>query len=66
MLAGKFRHADGPFFRSLEKALAILHIDRQAYHGGTFVGSHVNKLLKFTYMINTHNTCNVKPSGKIH
>ena len=46
MLAAKFRSADGPFFRSLEKALTALHVERQAYHGGTFVGSHVNKLVK--------------------
>ena len=46
MLAEKFRHKDGPFFQSLDCALATLHVERQAYHGGTFVGNHVHKLLK--------------------
>jgi len=46
MLGGKFRHADGPFFRSLEKASTVLHVEQQAYHDGTFVGNHVNKLVK--------------------
>ena len=46
MLAEKFRHKDGPFFQSLDCALATLHVERQAYHGGTFVGNHVHNLLK--------------------
>ena len=70
MLAGKFRSADGPFFRSLEKALTVLHVELQAYHGGTFVGSHVNKLvkvLKFTYIKYAYTyQCSVNPSGTIH
>ena len=35
---------DGPFLQSLEKSLQQLHVQRQAYHGGTFVGNHVHKL----------------------
>ena len=35
-----------PSFQSLEKALTVLYVERQAYHGGTFVGNHVNKLVK--------------------
>ena len=45
MLGEKFRHKDGPFFQSLDRALAQLHVERQAYHGGTFVGNHVHKLV---------------------
>ena len=37
---------DGPFLQSLEKSLQQLHVQRQAYHGGTFVGNHVRKLLE--------------------
>ena len=37
---------DGPFYQCLEKGLKMLHVEKQAYHGGTFVGNHVNKLLK--------------------
>ena len=37
---------DGPFFQSLEHALVKLHVQRQAYHGGTFVGNHVHKLVQ--------------------
>ena len=37
---------DGPFMGSLECSLKALHVERQAYHGATFVGNHVHKLLK--------------------
>ncbi len=32
--------------QSLSRALDVLNVQRQAYQGGTFVGNHVNKLLK--------------------
>ena len=48
MLAEKFRHKDGPFFQSLDCALATLHVERQAYHGGTFVGNHGTQTLEGT------------------
>ena len=41
-----FKSKDGPFFKCLHGALKILNVERQAYQGGTFVGNHVNKLLK--------------------
>lgn len=31
---------------TLENCLASLHVERQAYHGGTFVRNYVQKLLK--------------------
>ena len=37
---------DGPFYSSLERTLQKLNVKRQAYHGGTFIGNHVHKLLK--------------------
>ena len=49
VLGEKFQQKDGPFFRSLDSALAKLHVERQAYHGGTFVGNHVHKLVKVNY-----------------
>ena len=45
-MSEKFKHNDGPFYRSLEATLSHLHVERQAYHGGTFVGNHVHKLLQ--------------------
>ena len=47
----KFKKEDGPFFRSLDLALATLHVERQAYHGGTFVGNHVHKMLQVLHKI---------------
>ena len=52
---------DGPFYMSLERTLQELNVKRQAYHGGTFIGNHVHKLLKvrrldFIYTI-ALNTC---------
>lgn len=32
--------------RSLDKALATFHVERQAYHGGSFIGNHVHRCLK--------------------
>ena len=42
----KFKKENGPFFKSLDLALATLHVERQTYHGGTFVGNHVHKMLQ--------------------
>ena len=36
----------GPCERSIESALDDKGIHRQAYHGGAFIGNHVNKALK--------------------
>lgn len=45
-LAKKFKPRDGPHFQSLSRSLDRLHVQRQAYHGGSFVGNHVHKLLQ--------------------
>ena len=55
-VAKKFEPKHGPFFQCLSRSLVELNIDRQAYHGGTFVGNHVNKLLKVL--------CNIKITHK--
>lgn len=36
----------GPCVANLDVTLKHLKVDRKAYHGGAFVGNHVNKLLK--------------------
>lgn len=38
--------SEGPFVRSLDKALGVMNVHRQAYYGGTFIGNHVHKCLK--------------------
>ena len=52
ILKEKFKPRDGPFFQALSKALDVLYVKRQAYQGGTFVGNHVHKLLKVSYIHN--------------
>ena len=37
---------EGPFAQSLEKELQRNNIQRQAYHGGAFVGNHINRALQ--------------------
>ena len=41
-----FKFSDGPYFKSLSQTLTSINIERQAFQGGTFVGNHVNNLLK--------------------
>lgn len=42
----EFAKEDGPFIRSLDKALSEFNVERQAYYSGTFVGNHVHRALK--------------------
>lgn len=42
----KFNRKEGPFIKQLERTLQSMHVQRQAYQGGTFVGNHVHKVLK--------------------
>lgn len=46
LLREKFKPKDGPFLKSLDKALQDLNVERQKYQGGTFVGNDVHKMLK--------------------
>lgn len=46
----KFVEGTGPCNRALEQALNKMHVQRQAYHGGEFVGNHVDKCLKVKYL----------------
>ena len=38
--------AGGPCVKILDETIARCHMQRQAYHGRSFVGNHVNKMLK--------------------
>ena len=49
-----FKVSDGPYVKSLSQSLTSLNIERQAYQGGTFVGNHVNKLLKVRLFLHHH------------
>ena len=40
-----FENSEGPFVRSLDKALGAMNVHRQAYYGGTFIGNHVHKCM---------------------
>ena len=37
---------DGPCKQALEDVLQEVHVERQAYHGKSFIGNHVQKMLK--------------------
>ena len=41
--------------RALDDALALFHVEREAYYNGTFVGNHVHRCLK-VYIHNTSST----------
>ena len=36
----------GPCVKALDESLSKCNVQRQAYHGRSFVGNHVNKMLK--------------------
>ena len=41
-----FDKDDGVFVCSLDDALASFNVERQAYHGGSFIGNHIHRALK--------------------
>ena len=44
-------NTDGPIVKSLDETLKSLNVCRQGYHGKSFVGNHVNKMLKVNTLI---------------
>ena len=40
------KKADGPCVQKLDETLCEMHVERQAYHGKSFVGNHVHKMLQ--------------------
>ena len=45
-----FKQCDGPFVRTLDRALSSFNVQRQAYYSGSFVGNHVHRSLKVHVM----------------
>jgi hypothetical protein len=43
---------DGPCVKKLDEVLNMLNVQRQAYHGRSFVGNHVHKMLKVIFSFN--------------
>jgi hypothetical protein len=41
-----FDREDGIFVKSLDNALSKFNVERQAYHGGSFIGNHIHRTLK--------------------
>uniref|UniRef100_A0A1X7V868 Uncharacterized protein n=1 Tax=Amphimedon queenslandica TaxID=400682 RepID=A0A1X7V868_AMPQE len=41
-----FDKEDGVFVRALDAALSSFNVERQAYHGGSFIGNHIHQTLK--------------------
>ena len=42
----KAKKAEGAICKELDNALQELHIHRQQYHGGSFIGNHIHKMLQ--------------------
>ena len=41
----------GPCVKALDKVLQQCHVQRQAYHGKSFVGNHFDRMLKVFYFL---------------
>lgn len=48
----KLHKNDGPCVKNLDDTLKLLNVERSAYHGRSFVGNHVHKLLKVSIYLN--------------
>ena len=46
MISKGFEREEGIFVSALDKALKSFHVERQAYHGGSFIGNHIHRALK--------------------
>ena len=42
----KAKKAPGAICKEMDNALQELHIHRQQYHGGSFIGDHIRKMLQ--------------------
>lgn len=52
-----FERENGVFVRSLDAALASFNVERQAYHGGSFIGNHIHRTLKVYKFHLIHHLC---------
>ena len=48
----KYHKSDRPYLKALDKVLTTKNVQRQAYHGQSFIGNHVNKMLKVILVLN--------------
>ena len=46
MQQNKLSKTAGPCVTALNTSLKEMNVERQAYYGKTFIGNHVNKMLK--------------------
>ena len=46
MVSKGFERDEGVFVKALDQALSSFNVERQAYHGGSFIGNHIHKALK--------------------
>ena len=46
--------AGGPCVKALDEILSMCNVQRQAYHGKSFVGNHVNRMLKVIALLKNH------------
>lgn len=54
-----FSKEDGVFVQALDAALSSFNVERQAYHGGSFVGNHIHQALKVNNYTYNYNYLNV-------
>lgn len=47
----KLLKTEGPCVQAIKRSLQEIGVDRQAYHGGSFIGNHVHKCLKVHSLI---------------
>ena len=45
-----FDRSDGPLTKHLDVVLEEMNVERQAYHGKSFIGNHVHTCCKVTYI----------------
>ena len=51
----KYHKSDGPCLKALDKVLTTKNVQHQAYHGKSFIGNHVKKMLKvILFLIQNH------------
>ena len=48
---------DGPSVCALDKTLPDIGIEKQAYHGGLFIGNHIHKCCQVTLSISIYKIC---------
>ena len=47
----KYHKSDVPCLKALDKVLTTKNMQQQAYHGQSFIGNHVNKMLKVNLVL---------------